>query len=214
MASNANLFTVLGNASKQYVTGAGLDVPHRDRVADVELINLVFRILDLRGILIPQDPAGYDRSRLIIRDPNLDVLVDHPDAYYRNAPQDDDTRSYLHNPRGYFRDMLEYACSNEQPGLLKRLLATPPVRFEGGRRPSLQDNNEIDYATGSGNVELVRVLLAADRDWKLGTDPHTGWSLDYIQDLVRDMKEETKDRYNHDDLDNILWLLTADQRNS
>jgi hypothetical protein len=213
MASHANLFTLLGNVSKQYVTGAGLDVPHRDRVADVELINLVFRILELRGILIPQDPTGYDRSRLISPDPNLDVLVDHPDAYYINAPRDDDTRSYLHNPRGYFRDMLEYACSSEQPSLLKRLLATPPVRFEGGRRPSLQDNNEIDCATGRGNVELVRVLLAADLDWKLGTDPHTGWFLDYIQGLVSHMKEETKDRYHHDDLDSILWLLTADQRN-
>jgi hypothetical protein len=69
------------------------------------------------------------------------------------------------------------------------------------------------YAAGNGDLESVRVLLAADPDWKLGTDPKVGWFLEHIEDLTTDMKDMKEDRYNHTDLDAILRLLTDNQRN-
>jgi hypothetical protein len=220
MASHANLYTVLGNASNQYVTGSGLNVPHRDRVEHIDLINLVFRVLEIRGVLIPQDPVGYDRCPMITRDPNYDLVVDYPDVYYIQDPGRY-TGYYMTNPnpRGYFRDMLEYACSNKHHGLLKRLLTTQPARFEGGRRPSLQDSNEIKHSAEAVNLEAVRVLLAADRDWKIGTDPHTGWSLPYIQGVEDGLHMDLVDFYKADDLSRhndihiIQRLLIQDKRN-
>jgi hypothetical protein len=220
MASHVNLFTLLGNASEQYVTGAGLYVHVPDSV-QIELINLVFRVLELREILIPQDPVGYDRSPNIVRDPHdSGELVDHPDDHYIQDPGRY-TGYYMTNPspRGYFRDMLQYACSNEQHGLLKRLLATSPARFESGMRPSLQDCNELKCAADSVDLEAVRVLLAADRDWKLGTDPIERWPLSYVASVQLDLKEEydcyadDEDLSNYTDMCTILGLLVHDRRN-
>jgi hypothetical protein len=177
--------------------------------------------LELREILIPQDPVGYDRSPNIVRDPtDSGELVDHPDAHYIQDPGRY-TGYYMtnHSPRGYFRDMLQYTCSREQPGLLKRLLATPPSRFEGGRRPSLQDSNEIKCSAEAVNLEAVRVLLAADRDWKLGTDP-TGWPLAYLEYTKRDLEEtlencfaDDEDLSDYTDMHTIQGLLIQDRRN-
>jgi hypothetical protein len=218
MASHVNLYTLLGNASNQYITGSGINVHDRDRVEHVDLINLVFRVLELRGVLIPQDPQGYDRCPMIIRDPNYNLVADHPDVYYIHGHY---TGSHLPDPspRGYFRDMLKYACSNEQHSLLKSLLATLPGRFEGGRRPSLQDNNEIKCSAEAVNLEAVRVLLTADRDWKLGTDP-TGWPLAYLEYTKRDLEEtlencfaDDEDLSDYTDMHTIQGLLIQDRRN-
>ena len=189
MARTINLYTLLLNATKPGV--------------DQELVELVFRVLEVRVILIPHDPPGNYRNNIIGKEP-----VDHPDAYYQS-----DTGSYAPNPCGYFRDMVEYACWKKLPGLLKKLLDTPPARFEDGLRPSLHQNHEFLYAVGSGNLESVRVLLAADRDWKLGTDPAKGWELYFVEDMIEDMKEENDGCYDHVDLDTIIMLLEADKRN-
>jgi hypothetical protein len=104
MASSFNLFLLLNSASRQrHATTADLNEVDGD-----ELIHLVFRVLALLDILIPQETAGYNRNYVSNLAQEHIVPVDHPDTYYTRDPGVD--KSYPPNPRGYFRDMLEYAC--------------------------------------------------------------------------------------------------------